>query len=114
MPREKSKRRPKKTQQDPVRRSSRSSTRVSIRAAASGSTQPSETPATPPESRSGESLADLLGLIRAQVRTELQSQQTIAGQDATAAGSAGQQVVNAAAIDQSTPTVSGMSNRKYL
>ena len=114
MPREKSKRRQKKSQQDPVRRSSRSSTRVSTRAAASGSTQPSETPATPPESRSGESLTDLLGLIREQVRAELQSQQTIAGQDAASAGSTGQQVVDAATIDQSTPTVSGMLKRNYL
>ena len=92
----------------------RSSTRISTRAAASGSTQPSKTPATPPESRSGESLTDLLGLIREQVRAELQSQQTIAGQDAMAAGSTGQQVVDAATIEQSTLTISGMLNRNYL
>ena len=73
----------------------------------SGSTQPPETSMTPPESHTGELLTDLLGLIHEQVRVELQSQQTIAGQDAVGAGSTSQQALGTATTELLVPTVSG-------
>lgn len=104
MPRTKSKRR-QRDQQDPVRRSTQSSTRVSSRAAASNFTPHPEAPSQPLlKPRTGESLTDLLSLIREQVRAELQSQQAKAGQGATVS----QQATGSTTVVQASPTISGM------
>ena len=64
-----------------VRRSARSSTAASTAAAGSTSSQQlpssSSTPADPQHSSAGESLSELLELIRTQVRAELQAQQLV-------------------------------------
>ena len=98
MPKPKSARRGRRSGQGPVRRSSRQSTRASTRSsqpestrASTRSSQPESTraptrssqPESTPSSSSPaqlDSLADLLSLVREQVRAEVQAQQAYTGQ----------------------------------
>ena len=84
MPKTKSSRHGRRSAQGPVRRSTRQATRVSTRSSSTaGTTSQPETLTSPAQhdSLAGQSLSDLLSLVREQVRAKVQAQQASTGQD---------------------------------